>query len=95
MHCRNQSTLGLAEGANRRHSLDISHEAATPSGLEVTANDELVKVEGRKLTFSVEAHDGIDIISRGSHERFVIDKEKFEAKMATKARTATPSKRES
>jgi fluoroacetyl-CoA thioesterase len=74
--------------------IDVSHEAATPAGFEVTANVELIKVEGRKLTFSVEAHDGIDLISRGLHERFVIDKEKFEGRIATKTRAAITNKRE-
>lgn len=66
--------------------IDVSHEAATPPGLEVTATVELIAVEGRKLVFSVEAHDGIDLISRGRHERFVIDKERFDAKLGTKKR---------
>ncbi|XLZ70589.1 thioesterase family protein [Massilia sp. SR12] len=65
--------------------IDVSHEAATPAGLVVTATVELLAVEGRKLTFSVQAHDGVDLISHGRHERFVIIKEKFEAKVAAKA----------
>jgi fluoroacetyl-CoA thioesterase len=65
--------------------IDVSHEAATPAGLEVTASVELIAVEGRKLTFSVSAHDGVDLISQGRHERFVIDKKKFEAKVGAKA----------
>jgi fluoroacetyl-CoA thioesterase len=64
--------------------IDVSHVAATPSGLEVTATVELIEVEGRKLVFAVEAHDGIDLISKGRHERFVISKEKFDAKLAVK-----------
>ena len=70
--------------------IDVSHEAATPPGLEVTANVELIAVEGRKLVFAVEAHDGIDLISRGRHERFVIDKEKFDAKLGAKRSNAWP-----
>ncbi len=65
--------------------INVSHDAATPPGLEVTATVELVKVDGRKLLFSVEAHDGIDLISKGQHERFVINKEKFDASIANKA----------
>jgi len=65
--------------------IDVSHEAATPPGLEVTASVELIGVEGRKLIFAVSAHDGVDLISRGRHERVVINKEKFDAKMVTKA----------
>lgn len=64
--------------------INITHEAATPPGLEVTATVELVAIEGRKLTFSVEAHDGVDLISKGRHERFVINKEKFDARVGEK-----------
>lgn len=64
--------------------IDVSHEAATPPGLEVTATVELVAVDGKKLTFAVEAHDGVDRISRGTHERFVINREKFDARLAGK-----------
>ncbi len=67
--------------------INVSHEAATPPGLEVTATVELIAVEGRKLTFSVSAHDGVDLITQGTHERFVIDKAKFDKKLAGK-RTA-------
>lgn len=64
--------------------IDVSHEAATPPGLEVTARVKLVAVEGRKLTFEVEAHDGVDVISRGRHERHVIDRARFDARLAQK-----------
>ena len=62
--------------------IDVSHGAATPPGLEVTATVELLEVTGRKLVFAVKAHDGVELISQGRHERFVIDKEKFDAKLA-------------
>ncbi len=65
--------------------IDVSHLAATPPGLEVTAKVKLVEVDGRRLLFEVEAHDGVDLISRGKHERFIINKEKFDAKMKEKA----------
>lgn len=68
--------------------INVSHEAATPPGLEVTATVELIAVEGKKLVFAVEAHDGIDLISKGRHERFVINKEKFDAKLGTKKSNA-------
>lgn len=64
--------------------INVSHSAATPPGLEVTAQVELISVEGRKLLFSVSAHDGIDEISTGFHERFVINKQKFDAKVESK-----------
>lgn len=64
--------------------INVSHEAATPVGLEVIANVELTKIEGKKLTFNVEARDSIDVISKGVHERFIINKEKFDNKVKEK-----------
>ncbi len=64
--------------------VDISHIAATPPGLDVTARVKLVEVDGRRLVFEVEAHDGIDLIARGKHERFIIDKDRFDCKMKEK-----------
>jgi fluoroacetyl-CoA thioesterase len=64
--------------------INVSHMAATPPGLAVTAKAKLVKVDGRRLVFEVEAHDGIDLIARGQHERFVINKEKFDRKIKSK-----------
>lgn len=64
--------------------VDVSHEAATPPGLEVTASVELLAVEGRRLVFAVEAHDGVELISKGRHVRFVIDKQRFDAKIGQK-----------
>ncbi|NCU48142.1 MAG: thioesterase, partial [Candidatus Fonsibacter ubiquis] len=64
--------------------INVSHEAATPVGHEVTASVELIKIEGKKLTFNVDARDLKDIISKGTHERFVINKEKFELKVNEK-----------
>lgn len=66
--------------------IDVSHEAATPPGLKVTATVELVAIEGRKLIFAVEAHDGVELISKGRHERFVINREKFDAKLNVKVK---------
>jgi fluoroacetyl-CoA thioesterase len=64
--------------------IDVSHEAATPPGLEVTAKVELIEVDGRRLVFNVEVHDGVDLISKGRHERFVINREKFDARVREK-----------
>ncbi len=64
--------------------INISHEAATPPGLEVTAKVKLLRIDGRKLFFSVEAHDGIHLISKGEHERFIIDRERFNSSIAKK-----------
>lgn len=65
--------------------VDISHSAATPPGFEVTATVELVEVDRRRLVFDVRAHDGVDLISRGRHERHVINREKFDAGIRDKA----------
>ena len=65
--------------------VNLSHLAATPPGLTVTVKGKLDEVEGRKLSFSIVADDGIDKISEGTHERFVINAAKFNAKMAAKA----------
>jgi len=64
--------------------VNLTHCAATPAGLTVTVTGRLVQVEGRKLIFSLSAHDGVDKISEGTHERFVIDAEKFRAKASGK-----------
>lgn len=65
--------------------IDVSHAAATPPGLEVTAIVELIEVHGKRLVFAVEAHDGVELISKGRHERFVINRERFDARVAAKA----------
>jgi fluoroacetyl-CoA thioesterase len=65
--------------------IDVSHVAATPCGFQVTVKVKLVEVDRRRLGFEIEAHDGLDLISRGKHERFVIDKTKFDAKLKEKS----------
>ena len=65
----------------------LNHIAATPPGLTVTVKVKLEKVEGRKLVFSIVADDGIDKISEGTHNRFIIDAAKFNAKMAAKVKS--------
>ncbi|OYY59241.1 MAG: thioesterase [Polynucleobacter sp. 35-46-207] len=64
--------------------ISVTHEAATPIGMEVTANVELIDVEGRKLIFQVEAHDEVDLISRGRHERMIVNKRQFEDRAKSK-----------
>lgn len=64
--------------------IDVNHVAATPPGLEVTARVKLVKVMGKRLLFEVEVHDEVDLISQGKHERAIIIKERFDAKMEEK-----------
>jgi len=69
--------------------VDFAHLAATPPGLTVTVDVRLDKIEGRNLTFSISAHDGVDRISEGTHERVIIDSARFTAKVAEKAKRAT------
>ena len=64
--------------------VNFSHLAATPPGLTVTVDVKLESVDGRKLVFSVQAHDGIDTISTGTHERVIIDEARFLSKLALK-----------
>jgi fluoroacetyl-CoA thioesterase len=64
--------------------VSLSHLAATPPGLEVELSVRVTAVEGRKLTFAVSAHDGVDRITEGTHERHAIDAARFEGKLAAK-----------
>lgn len=64
--------------------VSLSHAAATPPGFTVEVRARLEQVEGRKLVFAVSAHDGVDAITTGTHERHVIDAARFACKLATK-----------
>jgi predicted thioesterase len=64
--------------------LNVKHFAATPVGLEVTASAELVAVEGRTLTFALRAEDAVETIGEGSHERVVVNVERFEQRVKKK-----------
>ena len=64
--------------------LNVNHVAATPVGMKVVCETELVKVEGRALTFEVKAYDECGLIGEGTHERFIIMEEKFQAKANSK-----------
>ncbi len=68
--------------------VDFSHVAATPPGLTVHVRGLLTRIEGRKLTFTLEADDGVDLISKGVHERFIIYRSKFDEKMGQKSLAA-------
>lgn len=64
--------------------LEVDHTAPTPVGLTVTATAELTAIDGRRLTFHVEARDSRDLIGKGRHTRVVVDTEHFRAKVQTK-----------
>ncbi len=66
----------------------MDHVAATPIGMKVTAEVELVAVEGRKLSFQVKCSDERDLIGSGTHDRFIIDVEKFLGRLQSKAGAA-------
>jgi fluoroacetyl-CoA thioesterase len=68
--------------------VDFDHTAATPVGLTVTAQATVTAVEGRLLSFDVVLRDELDEIGRGTHRRAVIDRAKFDARVAKKADAA-------
>jgi fluoroacetyl-CoA thioesterase len=68
--------------------VNLNHLAATPPGLTVNVTVKLVEVDGRRLVFAIEAGDGVDTISKGTHERYVIDAAKFNRKVAEKTKEA-------
>lgn len=72
----NQRTVGTR--------VEMTHTAATPIGMKVTAEVELVSMEGRTLRFKVACRDEADAIGEGFHERTVIDRDRFMARLARK-----------
>jgi predicted thioesterase len=66
--------------------LDVSHTAATPVGLRVTATAEVIHVEGRTITFKVAARDEFEEIGGGTHQRVVVSVERFDERVQRKVR---------
>lgn len=64
--------------------INVTHEAATPPGMQISSNVRCIAVEGRKTRWEIEARDEVEIIGRGQHERFTIDLEKFNTRLAAK-----------
>jgi fluoroacetyl-CoA thioesterase len=65
--------------------LDITHTAATPVGMRVIARAELIKVDGRRLTFRVSAEDEKELIGEGTHERIIVNVARFDQRTQDKA----------
>lgn len=66
-------------------SMNLQHSAATPLGMSVRVKTEVTARDGNKLTFKVEAWDALEKIGEAVHERFIINAEKFNARLAKKA----------
>ncbi len=74
-------------------AVDVRHLAATPVGLRVVATAVVTRVDGRRIVFDVAAHDEIEEIGKGTHERTVIDRHRLQQRLDTKsARSAAPRK---
>lgn len=73
-----QTTVGI--------KLDVTHDAATPCGMKVRFESELIAVEGKILTFAVQAFDEKDRIGGGTHKRAIVKKARFEERAQTKLR---------
>lgn len=75
----------LDEGAGTVGTLiNVKHVAATPVGMDVTCETKLVEVDRKRLVFEVKAYDAAGVIGEGTHERFIIDNERFLAKAEAK-----------
>jgi fluoroacetyl-CoA thioesterase len=72
-------------------NVEFSHVAATPPGLIVEVNVELVKLEGKSLWFYVRGHDGVDVIGEGLHRRALVVWSKFSERMSAKLERARKS----
>ena len=86
----NESVLShLDEGQGTVGTMvNVTHTAATPIGMRVWCDSELVDVDRRRLVFHVKAYDACGLIGEGTHERFIIDTAKFTAKVKKKMAAA-------
>ncbi|MEO1281961.1 MAG: thioesterase family protein [Pseudomonadota bacterium] len=82
-----QPHMDEGEGSLGIH-VDVSHTGATLPGQTVTVSAEITKVESRRITFKVKAHDGIEEIGKGTHQRMVVPWDRFKARVNQKAKAA-------
>ncbi len=66
--------------------VNIRHLSATPIGMKVTCKTRLIRIDGRALTFQVEAYDELGLIGEGEHERFIIREQSFQEKTNNKGK---------
>ena len=78
-----KSKLEVGQGSVGTY-IAIKHLAATPIGMRVRCESELVEVDGRRLVFHITAYDEKDKIGEGTHERFIISNDKFQSKVNSK-----------
>ena len=75
----------LEEGERTLGTLiNVTHQAATPPGMRVTAHVRLLELDGKRTVWGIEVRDEVEIISKGVHERFTVNGEKFSARVAAK-----------
>jgi predicted thioesterase len=78
MACCAASDCLLPEGFSTVGTgLDVKHLAATPEGMTVKAEGQLMEIDGRRLVWTVEAYDETGKIGEGTHERFIVENDKF------------------
>lgn len=70
--------------------VNVSHSKATPTGMKVWCESELIEIDRRRLVFRVAAYDEAGLIGEGTHERFIIDKERFISKTYSQKRHDLP-----
>lgn len=68
--------------------INITHQAATPPGMKVTAHVKCLEVDGKRTLWEIEARDEVEIIGKGTHEHFTVNNEKFSARVAAKGNRA-------
>ena len=64
--------------------INVTHQAATPPGMEITARVTCTEVDGKRTVWEIEAHDEVDLVGKGTHERITVNNEKFAARVAAK-----------
>lgn len=69
-------------------AISLTHLAATPPGLMVTVRAEITSINGRRISFSIEARDPLEVVARGTHDRFVIDLARFDRRVQEKRAAA-------